>query len=283
MIVFKHINTSTFAYENYNDNIINDYYYYIVGIIIKILLKNTKTINVSLCCVLDGFIQIQINWEHILVKQGGRSVENAPLGTTLDENGNAYHVRIVNYELLKKADIIIDYSIPNIHHVLTSGIEFSKKHIYISPYYNFTIPSIINEPRTISTLTTFINTEEPRRKYLLNKLGSNHLNVSNCFGKNLIECYCKTKILINIHQTDHHQTFEELRCLSALRCKCIVISEISPLSHLIPYNKFIIWCSYDKIIDCVNSIISQYNDIYWDELDLLDLDNKNMDTLENVI
>jgi hypothetical protein len=288
MIIYKNIGNSIFAYNAYDGNIINDYYQYIVDLIIKILLKKQKSIRISLCCILDGFIQVQINFEHILVRQGGRSVEpNTPFGMTLDENGNPYYVRIVNYELLKKADIIIDYSYTNIHHVLSSGIdlEFSKKHVYIAPYN--TITTINNPMRTVNTLTSFINTNEPRRKYLLNKLSNNHLNVSNVFGKDLIELYCKTKILINVHQTDHHHTFEELRCLPALQCKCIVISELSPLHHLIPYHKFIIFVPYGQITQCVNDVLSRYdevwNSIFSNDLEALDLDYSNSNTIENLI
>ncbi len=71
--------------------------------------------------------------------------------------------------------------------------------------------------------------------------------------------------MINIHQTDHHDTFEELRCLPALLCGCIIISEDSPLKEHIPYNKYIIWTTYDRIIETVTDVLNNY-EVYWDNI-----------------
>ena len=102
---------------------------------------------------------------------------------------------------------------------------------------------------------------------VLTKNGFQFLNVNNCFIKNdLQNLYKNTKILINIHQTEHHHTFEELRVLPALQCGVIVISENSPLSELVPYNDYIIWTSYDKILEKTIEIINNYDyfhDLIW--------------------
>ena len=90
-----------------------------------------------------------------------------------------------------------------------------------------------------------------------------HKNINNCFSnEDLKKLYLDTKILINIHQTEHHDTFEELRVLPALLSGVIVISESSPLNNLIPYNDFIIWSSYDNIIETVKKIINNYDDYH---------------------
>ena len=72
----------------------------------------------------------------------------------------------------------------------------------------------------------------------------------------------KTKILINIHQTDHHDTIEELRILPAIQCGVIVISEISPLSELVHYHPYIIWTSYDTILDKANEVLENYDEYH---------------------
>ena len=149
------------------------------------------------------------------------------------------------------------------------------------------------ENRNILSLTTFINTNQPRRNKLLNNLNHhhlNHVNINNCFNKNKLQhIYKNTKILINIHQTDDHHTFEELRALPALECGVIVISEFSPLNELIPYNNLIIWTSYDNIIDKVKEVMNNY-DYYYDKIFsteniniLNNLSNKNYDVLQNSI
>ena len=213
-------------------------------------------------------IKIDINYEHTLVKEGGRSVPiNTPKGIIEYNNNNKYFVRIDNYQILNFSDIIIDYSIPNLHNISCSGLfnDFSRKHIYIAPsiYENIYINT---KNRNIQSLTTFINTNEPRRKSLLNNIKTKnleHKNINNCFNKNkLQELYQNTKILINIHQTDHHDTFEEVRCLPALQNGVLIVSEKSPLNHLIPYNDLIIWSEYNNIIEKVKDVLDNYEEYY---------------------
>ena len=142
-------------------------------------------------------------------------------------------------------------------------------------------------------LTTFINVNEPRRLNLLNKIRENkmsHNNINNCFEKeNLKELYKNTKIIINIHQTEHHHTMEELRVLPALLCGVIVICEKSPLTHMIPYNDYILWSSYDDILNVTTTVLNNY-DYYYDlifnipkKININNLDNFNYDTLEKKI
>jgi len=289
-----------FFYHN-DIGIVNDYYQMIVEIIKKIIHNNHLfNLNIVLCNNEYNFenndktIKISINYEHTLVKIGGRSVpENTPIGNIYDDNGNKYLVRIDKFNQLNDSDIIIDYSIPNIYNVKNSNFfnEFSKKHIYISPtIYNL---NLTKQNRNITTLTTFINTKEERREKLINKINDakiSHININNCFKKNDIQnLYSNTKIIINIHQTDHHHTFEELRALPALECGVIVISEISPLSNLIPYSDFIIWVNYDNIIEKTKEIIDNYE--YYHDLifsknkinKLLELKNINYYNLEEKI
>jgi hypothetical protein len=124
----------------------------------------------------------------------------------------------------------------------------------------------IKEYRYIETLTTFINTNEPRRKTLLetiDKIGIPHININNCFNKDKLQVlYKDTKVLINIHQTPHHDTFEELRILPALQCGVLVVCENSPLNELIPYNDYIIWSDYDSIVSKVKDVLENYDHYY---------------------
>ena len=166
-------------------------------------------------------------------------------------------------------DIIIDYSIPNIINISESKLfdEYVKKTIYISP--NLYDKKWEKKERRINCLTTFINTHEPRRNYLLNeikKTSIDHINVNNCFEKeNLEELYLNTKIILNIHQTEHHHTFEELRVLPALLCGIITICEDSPLKDNIPYNQYIIWVKYEDILDKTIEVLENY-DVYYNTI-----------------
>ena len=273
---------NSFLYYNEPKYLIHDYYYSIVNLIIKILESNNLNINITLCHNYNfnnnnKTIKIDINYEHTLVKKGGRDI---PFGTpcgNVKDNNDLYLVRICNYDILNTADIIIDYSNPNIYNVSTCLLysEFSKKHIYISPsIYDI---YIVKENRNITSLTSFINTNESRRKLLLNNMIENkimHTNINNCFDKNKLQSILKnTKIIINIHQTPHHDSFEELRVLPALECGVIVISEKSPLSELIPYNDLIIWVNYDDIINKLKEVINNYH--YFNDK-IFSLENRNI-------
>jgi len=259
--------------------IIDPYYQYIVLQLKSILLDTNYKLNIILKShIIDHPINrtfyidngnktlcIDINYEHTLVKINGRDSNNSPLGKII-YNDNTYLVRIVNYDILNKSDIIIDYSIPNIHNIKSSELytDFSKKLIYIPPLFNNEYFNKDN--RHITSLTTFIDLRQPRRRLILDKieaLNTGHININNCFLKNDLEELCKTtKILINVHQTDHHHTFEELRCLSAIQSGVIVISENVPLKNMIPYCDLIIWSEYDDIVPTLKTVLDNYDEYH---------------------
>ena len=268
---------------------VDDYYEYILSILKYIIDKNNLSINI----ILDGkeynfknnnkTIKIAINYEHTLVKEGGRSVpKGTPFGKIKYNENENYFVRIDRFQHLNSSDIIIDYSNPNIVNVKQSGLfsDFSNKHIYLAPILYETLHINTNN-RNIQSLTTFININEPRRKKLLEnikKFNLSHSNINNCFDKiKLQELYQNTKVLINIQQTPHHDTFEELRCLPALQNGVIVVSEKSPLSHLVPYNELIIWTDYYNIINKTKEVLENYEE-YYDKI----FTKKNIDTLNSM-
>jgi len=275
-------------------------YYNSILTVLKSILKNIEIdININFSTENYNFnnnnktLKIAINYEHTLVKQGGRTSNNAPIGIIQDENSNPYLVRIDKFTELNQSDIVIDYSIPNIYNINASQLFtiFSNKLLYIYPslYESY----FITTNRNINTLTTFINTNEQRRFAFLNNIANqniNHININNCWGKNELQnLYKNTKILINIHQTDHHDTFEELRCLPALQCGVIVISENSALYELIPYHDYIIWTSYGNMIEKTKEVIENY-DSYYNEIFvklknklLHEFDNENYQNLYNKI
>ena len=297
-MIYKINNSYIYCLDNYG--IIDGYCQYIIKLLQEFLNKNSE-ISINILFLNDNtreimnnnkIIKININYEHTLVKPGGRDSKNSPSGV-INSGDNNYLVRIDRYYQLLNSDIIIDYSIPNIYNVQSSNLfqKFADKHMYIaSSIYN---TYLCKENRNISCLTTFINTNEPRRFQLLeniNKKKIEHTNINNCFETDKLEnLYRNTKVLINIHQTDHHHTFEELRVLPALQCGVIVICEKSPLNNLIPYNDYIIWSDYDNILDKVQDVINNY-EYYYDlifktkkSINLNELHNNNYNNLSNEI
>jgi hypothetical protein len=209
--------------------------------------------------------RVGINFEHTLVRSGGRDMGDAPLGivSCIGPQPQRYHVRLVNKAFLSMCDLVIDYSMPNIFHVRSSRryTSIAEHHVYIAPCL---YPIVwTRTERTIDILTTFLDTEQPRRKKLLQDANDLITNVSNCFAKDdICRLYQSTKLMINIHQTPDHHTFEELRVLPALENGVLVIAEESPLKDLVPYHSMVIWVSYDRILEAARDILSRYDDIW---------------------
>lgn len=280
----------------------HDYYNYTLSVLKFIINKNNLSINIILGCHEYNFenknktIKININYEHTLVKEGGRGVEkNTPIGKIKYSQNKYYLVRIDSKKkYFGSSDVIIDYSNPNIYNVKKSGLynNFSDKHIYLAPNLYEKLHININN-RNIQSLTTFINTDEPRRKKLLEKISQSrlkHINKNDCkYKEGLKKLYQDTKVLINVRQTPHHDTFEELRCLPALQNGVIVVSEKAPLNHLIPYNDLIIWTDYENIVDKTKKVLKNYEEYYKriftkKNIDILNkIDDKNKRRLEDKI
>ncbi len=208
---------------------------------------------------------IDFQVEHTLVKPGGRGSESAPIGKTVIDHSvdNFYTVRIQNIDYLVQQDLIIEYSRPNIKHVQNSGLysDYLKKICLITPtLYPINEGLILNQVRNINTITLFRDINQPRRKEFLSDLDSHYVPLKNMDGifKDLDQIYFNTKILINIRQTDHHDTLEELRILPALRCGVIIICEEAPLKKYCRYSDFIIWGKLENLPNIILDVQNNY-------------------------
>lgn len=247
-----------------------EYFRYIISLLEAILTENGLAVNILVDTDEYDFnnenqtLKIGINTEHTLVKPGARDLpETTPIGNVKCDESTKYYVRICEFEKLNSCDIVIDYSQPNIFNIESSGLfdTFSKKHVYIAPCIYNSVYNI-KDNRENNIITSFIDTNQCRRKKLIEQLkvlDFDHTNI-NCFDKTGLEkIYRNTKILINIHQTEEHNTFEELRCLQAVANGTIIVSEKSPLHHCVPYQNMIVWCSYDDITSQIEEILNNYH------------------------
>ncbi len=265
------INSSYIYYDENYISYVKQYYLYCISIFIKILEKKNYNYNFIFGNYdykfpnKNPFFKIGFQIEHTLILQGGRDVSNAHLGKI--KSGNSYYLAYVQgYNELKKMDFIIEYSKPNYINILKSGFydNYIKKNTIISPalYKNLHI----NNNRSKNVVTTFINTNEPRRKKILNELVEKKVSFSNetnqFNSEEVLNLYTNTKILINVHQTNHHHTLEELRILPALQCGCVIISENVPLKDEVPYSNFILWADYEEIVDKTIDVVNNYETIF---------------------
>ena len=261
------------AYSPKHTIFIREYYFYCINLFRRSFSGLDSPVNVIFGDYdvrfpnAQGIVKIDIQWEHTLVKPGGRDSGEAVRGKiTLGDSADFYLVRIQNYNYLKNLDLVVEYSIPNMINVRECGAfdDYLSKNVYIAPLlYDIDFES---EKRDYDIVTLFFDIHQPRRKFFLDrarKAGLPLKNVRGLFGKNkLKQLYKRTKILVNIHQTDHHDTFEELRILPALLCGVIIVSEDVPLKEHIPYNKFIIWSSHENMMDTVKSVYDNYEYYY---------------------
>ena len=208
------------------------------------------------------FVQV----EHTLVKPGGRDSEGFEAGVLpipSDPNFAPYLARLNNYEVMEKFDFIIEYSRMNLVNI-RGAAKFGDLHdrlIHLSPalYQLIGTASDIRK-RNFNAITNFGNAEQFRRRNFLEELRSKGIPIQNIhtWYADVEELYRRTRILVNIRQTDHHDTLEELRVLPALRSGVIVISELAPYKELTRYSEFIIWGSLDELPEIIRNVQNNY-------------------------
>jgi len=270
-MIIKKVNKGVIYYNNDESIHIKDYYNYCVNLLINWLTDNDKEINIIFGDYKVDFnnnfetIKIDIQIEHTLVKSGGRSVNDKIYGTTKTDNGEVYLVRIDKFNYYNSLDYIFEYSYPNTHNIKSSGYfnEFSDKIINITP--SMYSPNF-DKTNKIDSITLFSSNSSQRRDDITKELKEkniNCINIDNCFSSDdLINQYNKTKIMLNVHQTEHHHTFEELRVLPALSNGVIIISENVPLKELIPYSNHVVWCEYSELSNTLKYVQENYEEFY---------------------
>lgn len=272
-MIVESISGSYLKYDDFHGKHTKDYYLYCIDLIKNYLRRTEKRYNIIFGNFQNDFentnitIKLDIQPEHTLVKYGGRSVDEVIYGNTKHKDGT-YLVRIDKFDYLNKLDLIIEYSLSNYDNISESGKfqEYIKKIVYIPPLiYDI---NLYNSSKS-GVISLFCIKGNERRLKIFNQLSSlniKYTNINNVFCKNeLLNIYTKSKIMVNIHQTDHHHTFEELRVLPALLNGVIIISETSAFTKSIPYNEYIIWCDYDEIKQKTEDVYNNY-EIYYNKI-----------------
>jgi hypothetical protein len=170
----------------------------------------------------------------------------------------SYYIYIRN---VNKNINIIDYSEEN--------IPFCKS-IYnnvflFPPYFNNKINNSFN--KTIDIMSIVNN---DYRKNIIHNLNLNKkyktLFIDNCYGTERDELFLKTKIYINIHCSDKHNTMELIRIINLLMNKVIIITSNSIYSDLLYIKDHIIICN--KTTDfsiLIDEVLKNY-DYYYNKI-----------------
>ena len=208
--------------------------------------------------------RIAFQIEHTLVKPGGGDSEDAPPSRTpLPDREGVYLARLLQRPTLAAADLIIEYSHANLRHLRDSGgfDDLLAKTILISALLHE--PCFRRDGRDVPALTLFSDADEGRRGQFLRLARSRGLPVRNlkrCFDSASLQAqYRRTRVLVNLRRSDHHDTIESLRILPALQSGVIVVSEDGPLRDTLPYARFIVWAAYDELIERATEVLRNYD------------------------
>jgi GT2 family glycosyltransferase len=207
--------------------------------------------------------RVALQWEHVLVRPGGRDSAGAPAsGVPLPDGGGHYLARLVDAPRLASADLLIDYSAVNLR-VLADCPFWNGRlppRVAVAPLVY--PPDFGRDGRDIPLLSLFAAPGQGRRADFLAAARAAGLPLRNRRGvfhpDNLRALYRRCRILVNVHQTADHHTFEELRVLPALLCGVLVVSEEVPLREAIPYARFVIWSAPERLLDTVCAVHADY-------------------------
>jgi len=207
--------------------------------------------------------RIDFQIEHTVVKPDAQDSVGAPKSRTpLPDASGHYLARLLHQAHLESCDLVIDYSAVNIANLQAAGgfEAYLRKTILISPLLFATDVSIGARDRAVIAL--FSDAQQGRRKQFLDAAAHRGLGVRNikrCFdARSLRRVYRRSRILVNVHQTAHHDTIEELRILPALLCGVLVVSEDVPLKAHIPYARFVIWSRFEDLADTIAKVDADY-------------------------
>jgi hypothetical protein len=186
-------------------------------------------------------------------------------------NNNLFKIYFINIEQmsnpsyylsLKNVDKnvnIIDYSEENIpfYKSLYNAFLFPPYYEYTNNIYykNIDIISLINN----NFRKNIINNLNINKKYKL-------LLIDNCYGKERDEFYCKSKIYINIHCSNSHNTMELIRIINLIMKKVIVITINSINSDLLFIKNNIIICNdINNLSNLIDEVLNNY-DFYYNKI-----------------
>lgn len=261
---------------------VQEYHNYCLRIMSNVLTRSNEEIALSLGRVGDyrtdvPMLRFDAQYEHTLVKPEGRSVDEKIYGDTdfmYGEQGK-YLVRIPDYAYYSNLDGTIEYSLPNMINIASS--EQTRSYLDTATYVAPIIYSDFDFEPGIRTRTFALYSKNPsvnRNNFSKETADCDIEYVHGAFSKeSLAHVYSLSKIMVNVHQTPHHHTFEELRCLPALCRGVIVVSEDVPLREAIPYHEHIVWAKRSELANKLRDVQNNYAD-YHKEIFTKDLSDK---------
>jgi GT2 family glycosyltransferase len=208
--------------------------------------------------------RIGLQWEHTLVRPGGRDAADAVAGgTPLADGSGRYLLRVAQEARLRACDLVVDYAEPNLAHLRAGGRHdalLAKARVLAPRLY---APQLEPQGRDLPLLSLMHDLRQPRRARFVAAARSAGLPLRNVRGvwaaDTLQRLHRRTRILVNLRQTDDHHSFEALRVLPALLCGVVVVSEDVPLRHTLPYADHVVWCGYDSLLPMLQAVHADWD------------------------
>lgn len=232
---------------------------------IKKFIENTYSINVHIKIIeedIDCTNEIkELDYLNKIIFCGNVSPVNKILNSYNADN--LYYLNIEQmshpsyYKLIRnlKDNIkILDYSEENIPYF--SNIY---KNIFLLPPY---FEETINIYKNIDVIS-FSNNEY--RKNILDNVNPkfNLKYLDNIFGDQRDEIFKKSKIYINIHSSEDHNTMELIRIINLLRNKVIVITQPSVYKDLLYIKDCLLFFKDEaQLNNIINSVLTNYSFYY---------------------
>ena len=163
-----------------------------------------------------------VQFEHLLVLPGGRDAR-----ATTTTGFAPYIVRTPASAAHAAAELVVEYSRPNIEHLRRSGASVDRA-VYVPP-----TPVAVRAGRrlwaaAIRFLVTFAGHSRAAPRRLAAQLSARGLDVvavgNASTTASLRALLDSTQILINVHTTVDHHTLEEYRVLPAAAQASVVVS-----------------------------------------------------------
>lgn len=150
-------------------------------------------------------------------------------------------------------------------------IDYSEENIpfYKSIYHTFLFPPYYENNNICDKnidIMSLVNNDY--RKNIINNIENINNNykllfIDNCYGKERDIYFSKTKIYINIHCSENHNTMELIRIMNLIVNKVIVITNNSINSDLLYIKDYIIICNNNEDFSIlINEILNNYEYYY---------------------
>lgn len=166
--------------------------------------------------------------------------------------------------LLNNGIRVVDYSLENIQllnktNLLHLSYQFDETDINKLKHFVTTIDKTYD--------VAFVGSRSKKRDYILEKLQENDIKVvivDSQWGDARDKTIASAKMLLNVHYDDDYNVYESLRCDRWVFAKMLTISEMSINNNALDINKLVIFENYDKLVETVIKISSDY-EVHYNE------------------